>query len=1161
MIRSLLLCCVMLLLGAVLAGAQTFDAAALAKSMSKSGALVDDADAGNKQAFELSAAMDFGYAPQVQAGLYRLELRLKRTVRANGQINLFVSSGNWNQSPYYREDPAPITSNELPDLNTWYVITRQVRFAGIGYWGGVTTGGWKGLRIDYIRLRKVEEPVMLLNARAEKLLYRLNEPGKIRLTLVNTTADPQAVTLAVEARSGLTDVRQLAPVPFTLPAVTPEQRLARQDSTTTTVPLPPLAEYGNAITVTVRQGDRVLGSLTDYCYASNRPAQLGQYYGWRFPDDYTCSTEQNLEEMRRIYFPIAECFFWAPCDNSMQAPDSERWWSGQTLMRLSKTAMRDMITTGHAQGMTFISYATRWGFGQRMWEFGRRYPDLVEWDVPGFQLSYNVAHLERERAEVDAEHKDLGSTGILTAAWGNPESVAAHVKQLQASMKMLGWDGFRYDNGSPVIDEVQDIYGRALPLPGWTHAKTIAALRDGPRQVKPGAIYGNNTGWNLQLDSQPHPDDYYTQQVKDGGIIMQESTNAWQGPFTTEANNYFRAGYNATRFGGYQYNILNPYMTGPDHIYQVAITAAGGCHICYRVREEAIPIMQMICRHSDLFYGDGLRFILNPADTLRVDNAPNVLWRDYARYYRLSPTKRIYFVHLINPPPGANLGGSGGLFPEPVANVTATWTLPAGWRAQRAWHITADGGYRQEPLPLAGDAPRVTLPLLQTWSIVAIEAEGPELAESPWPPPATADAKPGTASTDLTGAATVATGGIAAAPMLHYLPDQGLTQPYTLPLAGFTRVPGAQAITDADALQGKALRVGAQGIRNEIGYGPGIAGPGKYRFVLRAKTLAPPPANARLSAFVSSANNNATPGAKYLRNDFSFSAADFPQVGQWVELATDLNMSYLNYWGGLDGGWDGLVLDRLTITRVRSFTKAEALTTLESLWPAELNLTPHAGKKVWYGAGLYYDLYRLDTACKALGITPEVAKAWRYRGPAGLDGAPFPKTPQELAGYDLIVITDMEARMLAPQQLAWLDEYVKRGGHLLLLGGPYAYGCGGWEDNPLVNDLLPVTLHRHDLKKVGAAPLQPQGVLVKTIDWSKNSPVAVWLHQAAPKPGATVLMTANGAPAIVTGAYGKGKVTAVLAAPLGDAPAGKTAFWNAPAWPTLMTVLVNTLLQ
>jgi len=90
--------------------------------------------------------------------------------------------------------------------------------------------------------------------------------------------------------------------------------------------------------------------------------------------------------------------------------------------------------------------------------------------------------------------------------------------------------------------------------------------------------------------------------------------------------------------------------------------------------------------------------------------------------------------------------------------------------------------------------------------------------------------------------------------------------------------------------------------------------------------------------------------------------------------------------------------------------------------------------------------------------------------------------------------------------------------------------------------------------------LKPTSALARRLSWT-NPPVVLWQHVMKPKSDAIVHVTAGGHPAIFTRPFGKGKVCFVTIAPLGDAPAGQTAFWDWPQWPLLMKTVVKELVQ
>ena len=93
----------------------------------------------------------------------------------------------------------------------------------------------------------------------------------------------------------------------------------------------------------------------------------------------------------------------------------------------------------------------------------------------------------------------------------------------------------------------------------------------------------------------------------------------------------------------------------------------------------------------------------------------------------------------------------------------------------------------------------------------------------------------------------------------------------------------------------------------------------------------------------------------------------------------------------------------------------------------------------------------LAQAIRASGMAAELV------GPGGM-----PPSLGGLAGYDLLVLADVEARLFAPEQLATIQSYVRDlGGGLLMAGARDAFGLGGYTGTP-VEDALPA---RFDLRQ------------------------------------------------------------------------------------------------
>jgi hypothetical protein len=180
----------------------------------------------------------------------------------------------------------------------------------------------------------------------------------------------------------------------------------------------------------------------------------------------------------------------------------------------------------------------------------------------------------------------------------------------------------------------------------------------------------------------------------------------------------------------------------------------------------------------------------------------------------------------------------------------------------------------------------------------------------------------------------------------------------------------------------------------------------------------------------------------------------------------------------------------------------------------------------------------------------------------------FPVRPEDLFGYQGIILGSVEAGYFTPLQQELLREFVdRRGGGLLFLGGRFALGDGGWGGSSLV-DLLPTylpssrsTFHRDPatVELTAAGSDSPITRLMddpaKNIDrWKKLTYLMDYQEAGTAKPGAAVLIQMTGPrklPLLVTQNYGRGR-TAVMATsgtwrwqmsqPLGD-PA-HDLFWQ-----------------
>jgi uncharacterized membrane protein len=167
----------------------------------------------------------------------------------------------------------------------------------------------------------------------------------------------------------------------------------------------------------------------------------------------------------------------------------------------------------------------------------------------------------------------------------------------------------------------------------------------------------------------------------------------------------------------------------------------------------------------------------------------------------------------------------------------------------------------------------------------------------------------------------------------------------------------------------------------------------------------------------------------------------------------------------------------------------------------------------------------------------------------------FHQTAAELLAYDAIVLSNVPRSALSDEVLGWVDEWIgKRGGGLLMAGGPRSFGAGLWTGT-VVERMLPVEFPGSADWDIVPTVLEPTGADLHPV-WRlfederatraalRLLPEALghnnWVQvkpQSGTLLGAQKAGTGSGTPALLAvGAYGRGR-TAALATPL-------TASWS-----------------
>ena len=221
-------------------------------------------------------------------------------------------------------------------------------------------------------------------------------------------------------------------------------------------------------------------------------------------------------------------------------------------------------------------------------------------------------------------------------------------------------------------------------------------------------------------------------------------------------------------------------------------------------------------------------------------------------------------------------------------------------------------------------------------------------------------------------------------------------------------------------------------------------------------------------------------------------------------------------------------------------------------------------RRVLVVEGADYPEWKLDEAAAASGGNLVLDKSYFSTDYRGDRYTSFPATEADMLQYDAVVLANVSATPLRASGEALLKQFVTNGGGLLTLGGFYAYGEGAYQPSVLA-DLLPVTVAGpFDVKRLPAPAGLVPGTAVPGLGAPAGAdrPVVLWLQTLQPKPEATTAIYADlgggkKAPFLVVGRAGAGRVVACAGTVYGEAPAGRTEFWNAPEWPDYVTALLH----
>jgi len=164
--------------------------------------------------------------------------------------------------------------------------------------------------------------------------------------------------------------------------------------------------------------------------------------------------------------------------------------------------------------------------------------------------------------------------------------------------------------------------------------------------------------------------------------------------------------------------------------------------------------------------------------------------------------------------------------------------------------------------------------------------------------------------------------------------------------------------------------------------------------------------------------------------------------------------------------------------------------------------------------------------------------------PSHLAITQFPSLVEELAGYDCVILSDIGANTLllhprttgqsrrTPNRLAALEEYVREGGGLIMIGGYMSFqgieGKARYNDTP-IEEVLPVEIMPYDDRAE-----VPEGFVPRVVDEAhpvlagipREWPFMLFYNRVRLKPEAALLLAHRDDPILAVWQYGRGRSAA-----------------------------------
>lgn len=574
----------------------------------------------------------------------------------------------------------------------------------------------------------------------EKLSYRTNENARLTISVQSNAATETKARLTCELLSSLDRSRTIYEADLTL--VAGEKREVEATWNTRK------EEWGFEAVATLKRGREVLDRKREVFGVADNPWKITQYSGGLW--SHGLNVPWMVSFWRNDYSVVAEWFSAFMGQFSYLAPKEDGWVSAGAY-REEKATLRSLIVEAHKQGLRVLSYGQAFDLGPPGFEFARKHPEWVackqdgqwqaEWDVSKLDKLEDDAYKFRLRSEADRKDSDREVLWMpVQYNFTDPKLVTIGAQAILESVRMFGWDGFRWDSVPYVYPGT--LNSRGEPAGGGKdldslNARNIRLLRLEIQRGKPDFTFGWNYGIRYAAAAGRYPK-AWKEQCKDSLMLLEETVDAWNpnNPYHNWAS-FARIVKDESRYpleggGHYFIHICRAMVIRTPVAYTTMATIgfASRAHLSALSEVDHNPPTQesisrlnsFALRYSRVLYDPTLRDITEPEKAITV-SAP-VWWKDYV-YERIGDSGRPQWVlHLINPPAKPVPEGQDNTPPEVREKLVVTLQPPKGREATKVWLLSPDDTPWQtelKPSTSPDGILTVSVPRLKFYDIVVAE--------------------------------------------------------------------------------------------------------------------------------------------------------------------------------------------------------------------------------------------------------------------------------------------------------------------------------------------------------------------------------------------------------------------------------------------------------